>query len=900
MKKARPYQKEIIKKAVKELSRSDRVTVLMPCASGKTLVGLWIIERMKAKNVVVFAPTLGLLAQAAREFLANTRYRNVGCLAICSDTCVVKGLDEIRPAPEESPFAVTDKVDVVRKYLEKDELPVKFLFCTYHSSDILGLALLRSGITLDLAFFDEAHRTAGKLGAPFTLTLSNENLPVYKRLFMTATLRVYNFAGASHTEVHSMDNPSNYGRVCAKMTFAEAVSLGIICSYKVIASIVDSSSLHLNLLYDGEVPGKDISARDVAIRQNILQALEKYDAKKIITYHSTIEQAENFSSKVLKDAMSGYEILHISSEMTSMQRHDVMERFRKAERAIITNARCLTEGIDVPAVDMVVFAKPKYSEIDIVQAIGRAMRVSEGKTTGYVLLPLFLDQKSGESVVEALNRNNYETVWNVLNALNSVDKDFESRIAPNKQGLEFDDYAPGGRGLINVLAPPGVDALKIQESVSIFIVKLLTLTDLWEERYGELLRFKREYGHINVPYTTRLGKWLASQRRNWSSLTKEKQERLLKLGIDLEPRETRWAEKIEELQTLKKQYGHINVLSQQLRAFLKAQRKCWDALPLEKRELLLELGFDPDPIGTFRQKRKKDLRAHAEKHGHCNVTKSENKTLASYLKDSRRAYREGRLSPDIIAELEELGIIWGGRHVRQFEDTCRKMVAYRNEHGRLPTFNKRCSREEKTLITRMLNLRKAHRAGDLSDKQVRRLKELDFPFEPDEDRFRKRYSEYEEYVSAGGDPNVIPSKHPLRGWVRFVKVSYMNGHLSQEKIELLEALGIIWDYVGYLNEKWENNFQSVAEYFEKNGVNSLPAAHPLYGWWKAQLQFFHKLPKEKADKIRSLRPIKRKDRWAKGEKTIVLENPDKTVEELAELLIGRTPQAIQELRDKYR
>ena len=192
-----------------------------------------------------------------------------------------------------------------------------------------------------------------------------------------------------------MDNSGSYGQICAKMSFIEAVELGIICAYKVIVSVVDTSSLQLELLYDGEVIGEEISAREAAIRESISLALEKYDARKIITYHTTIEQAENFAYRVLKDTLKGYEILHINCSMTGRQRHEVMERFRNAERAVITNARCLTEGIDVPAVDMVVFAEPKYSEIDIVQAVGRVMRVNEGKTTGYVILPLFLDQKYG-------------------------------------------------------------------------------------------------------------------------------------------------------------------------------------------------------------------------------------------------------------------------------------------------------------------------------------------------------------------------------------------------------------------------------------------------------------------------------------------------------------------------
>jgi superfamily II DNA or RNA helicase len=277
--------------------------------------------------------------------------------------------------------------------------------------------------------------------------------------------------------------------------------------------------MQLRMIDDGVVVEEEITARDAAIRESISLALEKYDVKKIISYHSTINRAETFTSDVLKDAMSGYEKLHISSNMTGKQRHEVMERFRKAKRAIITNARCLTEGIDVPAADMVLFADPKYSEIDTVQAVGRVMRVSKGKITGYIFLPLFLDQKSEESIAETLSRNRYETVWNVLNAISSMDKDFESRMASSRRSLGGDE-PPIPPGIIDILTQPGVDAQKIKDSVGIFIVR--HMSDTWEERYGELLRFKQEHGHIAVPYHTFMNRWLLTQRTRWKILKPER------------------------------------------------------------------------------------------------------------------------------------------------------------------------------------------------------------------------------------------------------------------------------------------------------------------------------------------------------------------------------------------
>jgi len=357
--------------------------------------------------------------------------------------------------------------------------------------------------------------------------------------------------------------------------------------------------------------------------------------------------------------------------------------------------------------------------------------------------------------------------------------------------------------------------------------------------------------------------------------------------------------KYEELRAFKEQHGHTNVpCKYKLRLWIKQQRRRWNTSSLEERESLLKLGFDPDPLETLWQRKQEELRAYAEVHGHCNVKRAENSTLSNYLKEIRWAYHKGKLAQDRIAALEKLGIIWGGSRDRLFEDTYHKMIAYRLEYGCLSIPNT-CSREHKNLAVRMGNLRKAYYAGNLSDEKIRRLKELEFSFEPDDERWQKRYHELTEYVSKGGNPNRIPNKNLLRGWIRGQKASYQNGAMPQEKIELLEKLGIAWSDMGYLNEMWQNNFRCVADYFEKNGVNILPAAHPVYKWWIFQLKNIHKLPPEKAEKVRSLKPGRSVHRWSEHEKNVVRENPDKNAKELTELLIGRTPQAIRKLRDKY-
>jgi len=226
------------------------------------------------------------------------------------------------------------------------------------------------------------------------------------------------------------------------------------------------------------------------------------------------------------------------------------------------------------------------------------------------------------------------------------------------------------------------------------------------------------------------------------------------------------------------------------------------------------------------------------------------------------------------------------------------MAAYQSERGCLPISGTR-AREGRLLFIRMLKLRRTYREGKLSDDLIRRFKKLGFSFEPDEGHWQKRYHELADYVSNGQNPNRIPVKNPLRGWVRNQKAYYKSGSLSQEKIKHLEKLGIAWDDKGYMNEIWQKNFRQVAEYFKENEVNVLPVTHHVYPWWRVQLRSVHILPQDKAEKIRSLKPMISGRRWSEWEKNTVRENCDKSAEELAKLLIGRTPQAIHKLRDKY-
>jgi predicted helicase len=362
-------------------------------------------------------------------------------------------------------FPVTTEPDVVKAFLNEPAEGVQVVFSTYQSAQVVGEAM-DGQEPFDLGLFDEAHKTAGREGSRFAFALGDANLPIAKRVFMTATPRHYNVRNKDKEGdkklVYSMDVPEVYGPIVHTLSFAEAAEAGIICDFKIIISVVTSEMINDELLKHGEVlvDGDPVKARSVAIQIALKQACEEHDLRKVFSFHSNVASAKDFTGKKasgIKTHMPDYQALHVNGAMRTAAREMVMREFRDADRAIISNARCLTEGVDVPAVDVVAFLSPRKSKVDIVQAAGRAMRKSDatGKEYGYLLLPLFLETEAGESVEDALERTGFSEAWDVLQAMQEQDAELadiirEMRVERGRTG-GFDDSRL--REKVEVLGP---------------------------------------------------------------------------------------------------------------------------------------------------------------------------------------------------------------------------------------------------------------------------------------------------------------------------------------------------------------------------------------------------------------------------------------------------------------
>jgi superfamily II DNA or RNA helicase len=438
----RPHQRAAISAAKAHFVRdkATRGRMIMPCGTGKSLTAYWIAEALKAKTIVVAVPSLALIRQSladwTREFLAHGIKPDWLC--VCSDE-TVGNLDRDEFVGEVYDLGLpthTDTNEIAALLRDRSNGP-KIIFTTYQSGDKLAAAARKSRTKFDLAILDEAHKTVGAHSKTFATLLSDKKIKVRHRLFMTATERVYR---GDRNDALSMDSEKDYGARFFQLSFKEAIKQRIISDYKILTMTV--SDRHMRELFD-ENRILDLNSRDLdeAEAQSLAAGIavkriyKKHGIKHAISFHRSIRAADRFREQQdalnrLRDIGPKTTNLHVSGKKTAGQRSDLLREFVDHKRALMTNARCLTEGVDVPAIDCVLFADPKQSRIDIVQAAGRALRRYPGKDYGYILLPLIVPSK-----MEFSKFAETTAFWQVASTITALSTQDE-RIAEEFRAIE--------------------------------------------------------------------------------------------------------------------------------------------------------------------------------------------------------------------------------------------------------------------------------------------------------------------------------------------------------------------------------------------------------------------------------------------------------------------------------
>jgi superfamily II DNA or RNA helicase len=872
-----PHQTEALENIIPALERHDRVTTVMACGTGKTLVALWTAERLKCKNVLVLVPALALLRQTLHEWLDETSWERVSYLCVCSDPTVEKDPDGLIVRQSDLDFPVSTDSETVKEFLSQEFDGVKIVFSTYQSARVVAAGMDKSS-PFDLGILDEAHKTAGKEGANFSFALKNENLPLSKRLFMTATPRHYDVRhkdkeGDSRL-VYSMDVPEVYGPIVHKLAFAEAAQRNIICDYKVIISVITSDMVNAELLQRGEVlvDGDPIKAQHVANQIALQKAVETYDVRKIFTFHRTVESAKAFTgtgSRGISNHLPTFATYHVSGAMNTAFRESLMKEFREAETALMSNARCLTEGINVPAVDMVAFLSPKRSRVDIVQATGRAMRKDEAKTIGYVLVPLFLQQSSGESIEEAVQRGNFDEVWNVLQAMQEQDDVLAETIRQLREERGRTGRYDDARFFQKVeFLGPELSLEVLREEITTRIIERLGST--WDERYGQMQKFKERYGHCvvpsNWPEDPVLERWVSTQRqfKKNGKLDDNRIRRLDEIGFVWDLREAKWKEMIWALTDYKSRYGNCNVPvdwaeDPKLATWVVTRRVGRKQGWLTDYQVwkLDKIGFIWDPYDQYWQEMLSELNAYKNEHGHCKVPDvcPENPKLANWVSNQRNLYKHGRLSNERINLLEKTGFDWNVIDY-YWEQMFSDLLEFRKQYGhcRVP----QGWLTNKSLAIWVTTQRQGRKNGRLSNEKIQRLEGIGFSWDPSESDWENMFSKLVQFKTEHNHCNV-PAKYPkdlrLGKWVDHQRNFYRRNSLSKERIVRLEKMGFVWDQ---LETEWKSRFEELLAYKRKHGHCNVPQKwkeNPKLASWVGTQRLAWKKGKLSQERIKRLEEI---------------------------------------------
>ena len=894
-----PHQETAITDIVGTLKRNPRATALMACATGKTLVAMWVAERLGARTVLVLLPSLALVRQTLHEWLRETNWPEIEYCCVCSDPTVQpEEEDPLVVRQTDLDFRVTTESASVRRFLERTTPAVRIVFSTYQSSAVVAEGA--AGLTpFDLGIFDEAHRTAGREGAKFALALKDEQLPISRRLFLTATPRHYDMAHRNKDGdaevVFSMDDPAVYGPVAHRLPFSKAAKLKIITDYKVVISIITSEMVTNEGLRRGVVliKGEATKARQVANQLAIQSAIEKHGVRKVFTFHSKVDSAKSFVSSEPEGVathLPTFLCAHINGKMRTAYRERLMDEFKRAPQAIMSNARCLTEGVDVPAVDMVAFLSPRRSLVDIVQATGRAMRRADGKKFGYVLVPLYVEERRGESIEEAVKRSDYDEVWNVLNRLQEHDDLLAQVIADmrTQRGKTggYDDSR--FRERVEILGPSiSLEALRN----AITATCLDAIGDPWFERYGQLIAYKEKHGTCDVPARMKpLGTWVVNQRVLWNDgvLSAERIALLNAVGFNRSPKAHTWRSHYLALIAYREKHHDCRVPQQwsenkRLATWVGTQRTRWKRglLSADKIQMLERIGFEWSiGLGTW-DERFQELCDYKTAHQNCRVPTrwKENRTLASWVVEQRYDRRKGKLRGDYEQRLTEIGFEWevpgGAARAGGWKAKLAALIAYQAEHRHLAV--PRRDKANASLSRWLTKIRKEHKSREIDPELERRLDAIGFPWVADialgEPHWLKMFEKLRQHLAVTGSCRVARAggeHEQLASWIVTQRMLRRRGKLVAKRLEMLNSIGFEWEPQAQRKHKvaslprnaepvpgktWDEMHATLAEFFKLQGHCNVPpdwSADPGLARWVQGQRAARNRDKLTADQIRRL------------------------------------------------
>jgi hypothetical protein len=583
---------------------------------------------------------------------------------------------------------------------------------------------------------------------------------------------------------------------------------------------------------------------------------------------------------------------HVNGTMSSGTRSNILKEFESVDIGIMSNARCLVEGVNIPAVDMVAFIDPKRSLIDIVQATGRAMRKAEWKEKGYIFIPVFLEEDSDPE--EIIKSSDFGTVWEVLQAM--LDQDQRMQGIVSKMRILQGKGEEGSQTWKDAMTeyaekmefydlPVKIDQNRFIEKLNTRIVEIIGRQ--WDFWFGLTLKYKDEFGNPNAEanYKTNegyhLGSWQSHQRRNYikGKLSPDKIKRLEDIGFKWDILEEQFEKGFQETLLYKEITGNPNVSRGyntpegfRLDNWQRSQRQTYrkGKISSDRIRRLEGIGFVWDMLEGQFEKGIQETLLYKKSTGNPNAPQSyttpEGYLLGKWQSMQRVNYTKRKLYPERIKLLEEIGFIWKLSNIEQnrlgwnywYELT----VSYKIKFGNPNAPQSYKTPEGYQLGTWQSNQKMLFKKRKLSQDKIRRLEEIGFIWDRLDERFEKGFKETLLYKARTGNPNAIATYKTSEGynlgtWQVAKRGNYKKGKLSKEQIRRLEEIDFVWDMI---EDQFEKGIQETLVCKNNTGNPNAPRGYNTsegyqLGQWQGHQRGNYKKGKLSSDRIKRLEDI---------------------------------------------
>ncbi|MCT9105309.1 DEAD/DEAH box helicase [Streptomyces mirabilis] len=510
----RPHQEEALR-AIRETSEG-RALVVMACGTGKSLVARETASARTASTVLVTVPTLALAEQIYRGW-ASRFPDGLDALIVCSDSAVGGAAAPVTVEPGR----------IADLLAPRQSTRMRLLISTYHSVGRIAEAYTLHALPpLDLVVLDEAHHTAGRAGKAYSAVLDNARIPAVFRLSLTATSRIHEGSDGT-TDIVSMDDEELYGKRVYELSFGSAIQRKLLADYEVAIVLVSDQDVHATLLaQDGgsHASSRSSDAATVAAQIALSQAMHEHDLRQVIAFHSRVARSKAFSATLGTIGATSAKVritsLHMDGRTPAATRNSQLEMLAspaRGRRVVLNNVRTLTEGVDVSSVDGICLVDPKSSQTDIVQAVGRALRLHpDHDRPALILLPVYV--APGESPQAVLEASSFRHVWRVLATLRDQDERMDAALTTARRRLSSDVAENAGIAQavlpekVRIYGSTNIDA-RFVAALGVHVLE--NTTEDWYHFYGLLERYAATHGHTAVPTSTDSGtleSWAARQR----------------------------------------------------------------------------------------------------------------------------------------------------------------------------------------------------------------------------------------------------------------------------------------------------------------------------------------------------------------------------------------------------